>query len=106
MQELPYILEDRTGLVAGSDFDDIYDRIFLRVAKAPSSHQGETSTLMVYKMSQRASRRRDSLPFHSNPAIILEFGRNGALGNISFPRRNGNGESQIPISQYLRKTSL
>jgi hypothetical protein len=105
MPNLPFILEDRTGLVTGSDFDDIYDRIFLRVANATGSHQrGPPSTVMVYKMSQRASRRRDSLPFHYNPAVILEFGHNGSLGLISFPEQNGY--TGISMNRYLRRTSL
>ena len=102
MPALPFTLEDRTGRVAGSDFDDIYDRIFLRVA--PATYQRGASTLLVYKMSQRASRRRDSLPFHSAPSIVLEFGGGGALGHISFMDR----KDQIPLhmGRYLRRTSL
>ena len=34
---LPYYLEDRTGLHTASDYDDIYDRLFLRVACAGQS---------------------------------------------------------------------
>ena len=102
MPALPFTLEDRTGRVAGSDFDDIYDRIFLRVA--PATHLRAPSTLLVYKMSQRASRRRDSLPFHSAPAIALEFGTSGGLGHISFLDR----KEYIPLymGRYLRRTSL
>jgi len=101
MSNLPFILEDSTGRVAGSDFDDIYDRIFLRVA--PGAHQ-RGSSLMIYKMAQRSSRRRDSLPFRSAPSILLEFGAGGALGNISFLDR----KNPIPLhmGRYLRKASM
>ena len=30
---LPYYLEDRTGHYTGTDFDEIYDRLFLRVVE-------------------------------------------------------------------------
>lgn len=37
---LPYYLEDRTGLHTASDYDDIYDRLFLRVTcSAPAPPQ-------------------------------------------------------------------
>lgn len=34
---LPYYLEDRTGLHTSSDFDDVYDRLYLRVSTSSSS---------------------------------------------------------------------
>jgi len=98
---LPYTLEDRTGL-QNSDFDDIYDRMFLRVARLPQ--QGKSLLTMIYNMGQRASRHRDSLPFRHNPSVILEFGLDESLGNISFKRPDAS--ATIPMSRYLRKTSL
>ncbi len=65
---LPYILEDRTGTNTGSDFDDIYDRLFFRVARSPA----QTAT-MIYNMHRRASRHRDSLPFTQDPIVVLDF---------------------------------
>jgi hypothetical protein len=102
MPNLPFTLEDRTGRVAGSDFDDIYDRIFLRVA--PAADQRGAPSLLIYKMSQRSSRRRDSLPFRSAPSIVLEFGAGGALGNISFLDRKD--PILLQMGRYLRKMSL
>jgi hypothetical protein len=98
---LPYSLEDRTGL-QNSDFDDIYDRIFLRVARLPQ--QNKSLVTMIYNMRQRASRHRDSLPFRQNPSVILEFGLDESLGNISFQLANAN--NTVPMSRYLRKTAL
>jgi hypothetical protein len=100
MTPLPFVLEDRTGLLTGSDFDDIYDRVFLRIARVPQP-KDSTFTTMIYKMAHRSSRRRDTLPFHSNPSVVLEFGPQETLGNISYV-----GQWAIPMSRYLRKTSL
>ena len=101
---LPYYLEDRTGQYTGSDFDEIYDRMFLRVARPPPSqaaHYAET-TVMVYNTGRRSSNQRHSRPPQREPAAILEFGPNGALGTVSFP---STGVS-MPMGQYLRKTSI
>lgn len=97
---LPYTLEDRTGL-QNTDFDEIYDRIFLRVARTP---QQSASLTMIYNMGQRSSRHRDSLPFRHTPSVVLEFGLDESLGSISFQRPNPS--PPLPMSRYLRKTSL
>jgi hypothetical protein len=58
---LPFVLEDRTNLAAsGTDFDDIYDRLFLRVV--PRTSAPDT----CYFSAQPAP----SLPFYS-PAAAL-----------------------------------
>ncbi|KIM75548.1 hypothetical protein PILCRDRAFT_13465, partial [Piloderma croceum F 1598] len=43
---LHYILEDGSGVYDDSDFGDMYDRLFLRIAE--SSRDAETSVLMIY----------------------------------------------------------
>ncbi|KAK0455633.1 uncharacterized protein EV420DRAFT_1272137 [Desarmillaria tabescens] len=96
---LPYILEDRTGANTGSDFDDIYDRLFFRVARSPS----QTAT-MIYNMHRRASRHRDSLPFTQDPIVVLDFLHDESLGTVSFIRPAGRISQAM--SKYLRKTSL
>ena len=101
---LPYYLEDRTGLYTGTDFDEVYDRLFLRVARphpSQASHFAE-STLMVYNTGRRSSSQRHSRPPPREPAVILEFGPNGALGTVSFV---DSGVS-MPMGQYLCKTSM
>ncbi|OJT07656.1 hypothetical protein TRAPUB_1481 [Trametes pubescens] len=101
---LPYFIEDRTGQYTGSDFDEIYDRVFLRVGRPPpghAAHYAET-TLMVYDTGRRSSSKRYSQPVSREPSVILEFGPNGALGTISFV---GSSVS-MPMGQYLRKTSM
>jgi hypothetical protein len=105
MQSLPFILEDRTGQLTGSDFDDIYDRMFLRVARQPRT----PSTVIIYKMGRRSSSRRDSLPHqhqspfhpHSSPSARLEYGPQDSLGYVSFQQG-----AQMPMHRYLRKTSI
>ncbi|KAL0948848.1 hypothetical protein HGRIS_008969 [Hohenbuehelia grisea] len=95
--ESVYTLEDRTGHNTCSDFDDIYDRLYLRVARLP-----QRTTTMIYQMRHRSSRHRDSMPFSAEPIVILDFASDESLGNISFTK----AQITIPMSRYLRKTSL
>ncbi|KAI0734854.1 hypothetical protein C8Q72DRAFT_328807 [Fomitopsis betulina] len=100
---LPYYLEDRSGLYTGSDFDDIYDRLFLRVAPPPgSSTDGPPAALMIYNVGRRSSSPRDNRPIQREPAVVLEFGQNATLGRISFVGTS----TAVPMNQYLKKTSL
>ncbi|KZT63793.1 hypothetical protein DAEQUDRAFT_699678 [Daedalea quercina L-15889] len=100
---LPYYLEDRSGLYTGSDFDDIYDRLFLRVARPPGSPaDGPPAALMIYNVGRRSSNQRDYRPIQREPAVVLEFGSNATLGRISFM---GSSVS-IPMNQYLKKITL
>ncbi|KAJ7186207.1 hypothetical protein B0H12DRAFT_1246742 [Mycena haematopus] len=99
---LPYTFEDRTGAHTSSDFDDIYDRLFFHVATTPQ--RSGSSAIMIYSMNRRASRHRDSQPFHHTPSAVLEFLPDGSLGNVSFMQPSGT--LTIPMVRYLRKTSL
>ena len=107
MLHLPLSLEDRTGVNTASDFDDIYDRVFLHVATHPG-----TSTVNIYKMSQRGSRRRDTLPFNPTTpaAATLSFGPRDSLGTVSFgsvlAEGGGGGGAAMAMGQYLKRTSL
>jgi len=94
---LPYVLEDRSGVYNASDFDDIYDRLFLRIVE--SSHDAKTSVSMIYDMGRRSSRRRDSRHLDRQPSVVLQFGSNGALGNVHFMR--SPAASSLPMHQYL-----
>ena len=96
----PYILEDRTGINSASDFDDLYDRIFYRVARPP-----QQTTTMFYSMNRRGSRHRDSLPFTQQPIAKLVFASDESLGNVSFVQQR-NQVSTIPMNRYLRKVSI
>ncbi|KAI0289790.1 hypothetical protein B0F90DRAFT_1791758 [Multifurca ochricompacta] len=97
-----YFFEDRTGVLTGSDFDEVYDRAFLRISSTPQ--RTRNAGLMIYDMGQRSTSLgdRDGRHFYREPAIILDFGPKGALGTIHFTR----SEVSIPMQQYLRKVSL
>ena len=99
---LHYVLEDRYAVYNESDFDDIYDRLFIRIAE--SSRDAETAVSMIYDMGRRSTRRRDTRHFERQPSVVLEFGSNGALGTVRFmqPTRS----SSMSMYQYLRKTSI
>ena len=99
---LPYVLEDRTGLSTHSDYDDQYDRVFLRVATSPST----PNTLNIYSMPQRASRHRDALPFDRAPSVVLDFNKKGReMGTVTFAQPGGL-YAAMGMSKYLRKTAL
>ncbi|KAI9571190.1 hypothetical protein HD554DRAFT_2017535 [Boletus coccyginus] len=87
---MPYLLEDKTGKLSGSDFVDMNDRLRLCVrctAQAP--------THTAY-MIHNATHGHDS----SNPLIALAFGANNSLGTITI--RSG---APVPMDQYLAKLS-
>ncbi|KAI0028149.1 hypothetical protein K488DRAFT_73994 [Vararia minispora EC-137] len=97
-----YYFEDRTGIVAGSDYDEVYDRAFLRVSASPqrTQHAG----LMVYNMGQRSTNHseRDRRHYYREPVVALDFGPKGALGTVHFSK----GAPSMPMQQYLRRVSL
>ena len=97
-----YFFEDRTGVLTGSDFDEVYDRAFLRVSSTPQ--RTRNAGLMIYDMGQRSTSigDRDGRHFYREPAIVLDFGPKGALGTVHFAQ----GSISIPMYQYLRKVSL
>ena len=98
---LPYYLEDRTGDFQSSDFDEAYDRLFLRVARAPTGD--DAPKLLVYDTGRRSSARRPLAPREAiEPAVVLEFGAGGALGSVTFTRAG----VEMPMAQYLRRTSM
>ncbi|KAF9442908.1 hypothetical protein P691DRAFT_738486 [Macrolepiota fuliginosa MF-IS2] len=98
---LPYALEDRTGSNTHSDFDDMYDRMFFHIARRP----GHAATY-IYEMPIRASRHRSSLPLNREPSAVLEFLPDESLGNVTFVGKGSLPATTIPMSRYLRKTSL
>ena len=95
-----YYFEDRTGLVASSDFDEVYDRKFLRVSSTPQRTQN--AGIMIYDMGRRSTSYADRHHFYREPAIVLDFGPNGALGAILFTQT----AASVPMTQYLRKVSF
>lgn len=164
---LPYYLEDRTGVHTSSDFDDTYDRLFLRVSESKndgrppamarstsssssvsslgssplyssplsssppypsssyssyhltpnpsSSAQSQPVTIAISNSGRRTS-TREYLHGQQNdnryrrrepePAILLEFGRNGALGNVVFVDPSTKARTVMAMNQWLRKTGM
>ncbi|KAL4061665.1 hypothetical protein V8B97DRAFT_1850855, partial [Scleroderma yunnanense] len=96
---MPYTFEDRTGDVKGTDFDDIYDRMFLRV----TPYLGRANTLALYVMGRRSTRHKDARHLERQPSILLEFGEaHLGLGTIHFTQ--STSPLSIPMNNYLRKT--
>ncbi|TFK53295.1 hypothetical protein OE88DRAFT_1676456 [Heliocybe sulcata] len=99
---LPYILEDRNGSLTGTDFDDIYDRLFLRVAQAPQRSQH--ALCAIYDMGRRSvsSKSDDHRHARYNPSVVMQFGLDRSLGTVTFV----NSAVSMPMGKYLRRASF
>jgi len=86
------MLEDRTGQLDGSDFEDVHDRVRLTLR---CTQNAQTHTVyMIYDRTKTAA-------FNFNyPLAVLDFGPNGRLGTVSF--KTG---VHTPMKQYLIKVS-
>ncbi|KIJ13894.1 hypothetical protein PAXINDRAFT_80156 [Paxillus involutus ATCC 200175] len=103
---MPFTFEDRTGQLSGSDYDDIYDRMFIRVTSSPHSTTGNNISLALYVMGRRSTRHADMRHLERHPSVVLEFGGPSlGLGTIHFLQPPAASIS-IPINNYLRKTAL
>jgi hypothetical protein len=78
-----YMLEDRTGRLTGSDFNDIHDRV--RLTLRCTSDSQTCNSYAIYDRTRGG-----------HPVAVLEFGPNNSLGTVSF--RPG---VQVPMDQYL-----
>ncbi|KDR71080.1 hypothetical protein GALMADRAFT_75418 [Galerina marginata CBS 339.88] len=96
---LPLTLEDRTGQITNSDFDDMYDRRFFHVVRAP----GQTTT-KIYEMNHRASRYRSTLPLVRDAVVHLDFQPDETLGTVSFFK--APFQCTMPMARYLKKTAF
>ncbi|KAH8824330.1 hypothetical protein DL96DRAFT_1712612 [Flagelloscypha sp. PMI_526] len=98
-RSVPFVFEDRTAVNADTDLDDLYDRLFFKVARmtAPSP-----TTTTIYEMRHRASRHRDRIEFSGLPTVNLQFAPDENLGVVTFLRTNVSFE----MARYLRKTSM
>jgi hypothetical protein len=87
-----YMLEDKTGQLTGSDFEDMHDRIRLSLK---CTQRVQTHTVyMIY------DRTRSSVFNYNSPLAVLDFGPNDSLGTVSF--KTG---VHVPMKQYLVKVS-
>ncbi|KAJ7452209.1 hypothetical protein FB451DRAFT_1100789 [Mycena latifolia] len=89
---LPYILEDTTGNLTGSEFVDIHDR--LRLTVRCTARDAYHTAYMIF----------DTTPSAFQPTIpralaALDFGRDNSLGTVSFA---GVG---MPMRKYLTRSN-
>ncbi|KAI6040218.1 hypothetical protein EDC04DRAFT_1522990 [Pisolithus marmoratus] len=89
---MPYILEDKTGELTGSDFIDINDRLRLRLR---CTAQAATHTAyMIHNVTHGHEREV------SRALVALAFGPDHSLGTITFESR-----SPVAMGEYLRRVS-
>jgi len=103
---MPYTFEDRTGDLKCSDFDEIYDRMFLRVTSYPHASPRSANSLAIYVMGRRSTRHQDSRHLERHPSAILDFGQSHlGLGTVHFTQ-SPTSRTSIPMVNYLRKTTF
>ncbi|KAF7378220.1 hypothetical protein MSAN_00246800 [Mycena sanguinolenta] len=90
---IPYIFEDTTGRLTGSDFIDIHDR--LRFTVRCTAHDTCHTAYMIYNTSPTVF--QSAIP---KPVVALDFGANNALGTISFT------SNPMPMRKYLTKHAM
>ena len=85
-----YMLEDRSGLLTGSDFEDVNGRIrlTLRCTQATSAH----ASYMIF------DRTHSDVYDFNNPLAVLDFGPNNTLGTVAF-----ENTPHVPMKEYLTK---
>jgi hypothetical protein len=87
---MPYILEDTTGRLTGSEFIDIHERLHFTIRR--TAHDSCHTSYMIYNTSPAVF--QSAIP---RPLVALDFGANNALGTISF------ASLPIPMRKYLTK---
>ncbi|PSS38008.1 hypothetical protein PHLCEN_2v148 [Hermanssonia centrifuga] len=97
---MPYIFEDLTGELTGSEFVDLNGRLYFRLhctLRTP-----ERAAYMIYDMTstQRAGRGGVMVP-----VACLDFGANNALGTVSI-RQGPYIEMERYLSRVARNNSL
>ncbi|KIP07531.1 hypothetical protein PHLGIDRAFT_13144 [Phlebiopsis gigantea 11061_1 CR5-6] len=122
---LPYYLEDRTGLHTASDYDDIYDRLFLRVTcSAPAPQQVARTPSSSSANSMLSSSPPSSSPLAAPPppftiAISNTGRRSSTRSYLTGQAPSARGQpppsvvldlhgkaSRAPMAQWLRKTGM
>ena len=85
---MPYFLADKTGLLSGSEFNDVNDRMRL-----------------VYRCTANDSTHKSYIIYDSSvtgvPSVVLDFGPDDSLGTISF-----GSDKSLPMKKYLSKVSM
>ncbi|KAL1746216.1 hypothetical protein HDZ31DRAFT_34657 [Schizophyllum fasciatum] len=99
MNPVPYTFEDRTGQLADTDFDEMYDRAYFKIC--PFMVSATSTSIMVYEMLHRASRHRDSLPPRHERRMRLDFGKDHSLGSVLL-----TSGATVPMARFLKKLSV
>lgn len=87
--DLPIFLEDRTGLLTGSEFVDLYNRMTIGYRCISYDSTGTT-----YAVIDRRSIRTD-------PEVVLRFNADNSLGTIKV-----NDGFTIAMDIYLPRVSI
>ena len=95
---IPFILEDKTGDNACSDFDEIYDRMFLRT-KSMSGPGGRGFTTYIYDEGRRSSTLGS---FYGKPLVVLDFVADNGLGQVTFVELS----SSMSMDNWMMGTSF
>lgn len=88
---LPIFLEDKTGLLTGSNFTDLYNRCNISYRFFPYASD---STIRRYEVNGPSGQCRKS--------IILTFGADNSLGTIKLH----SDSDPVPMDDYLPKVSI
>ena len=102
---LPYVLEDKTGLYNSTEYDDIYDRMFIGITSTANVDTKPTgsSTVKIFELGSRTSLHAYPSTYPGrDPTVILDFGPNSHLGTILFVKRS----MSMPMSSWIKKTSF
>ncbi|KAI0058723.1 hypothetical protein BV25DRAFT_1192093 [Artomyces pyxidatus] len=90
---IPYFLEDKTGLLSGSEFVDVHDR--MRLSVRCTLKDSMRTAYMIYDLMNPNPRT------FQYPAATLDYGPNDTLGTIHM----GIGGMGMSMNQYLVKLS-
>ncbi|CAL1706059.1 unnamed protein product [Somion occarium] len=88
---MPFFLEDQSGDIENSEFNDIYNR--MRFSLRRTDNGSQHPVLMVYDMTSTSASSRSDLRV---PIACLSFGANNALGTVKI--QDG---AHVDMNQYL-----
>lgn len=100
---IPFLFEDRTGNIINTEFDDLYDRMFLGVSNSTDAgaRSRGAATVKIFELGSKSSPRATFSPnFGRDPTIVLDFGPGGTPGSILFARQSVS----MPMGSWIRKT--
>ncbi|KZS90863.1 hypothetical protein SISNIDRAFT_518207 [Sistotremastrum niveocremeum HHB9708] len=100
---VPYTLEDTTGHLTTSDYNDTYDRMFLRVV--PAMIAPNRPVLLIYDRGHR-SRSPLTVPtgIEASWSSMIDLGTKKDLSE-AYVVLGGPGGTVIPLKNYLKKVS-